>query len=124
MGKKERHPDDGDRYYDLFDDWDLIVASLLQQYGIRVYSQEFRAMKWLEISALIAGIGPETPLGRIVAIRAETDKDRIKEFSDGQKQIWRSWRSKLAEQKTEADLTAVLDMFKSGFIKTAGGADG
>lgn len=124
MGKKERYPDDGDRYYDLFDDWDLIVASLLQQYGIRVYSQEFRAMKWLEISALIAGIGPETPLGRIVAIRAETDKDRIKEFSDGQKQIWRSWRSKLAEQKTEADLTAVLDMFKSGFIKMAGGADG
>ena len=92
-------PANGERYYDLFDDWELIVSSLLQQYGIRVYSTEFKRMKWAELSALIAGIGPDTPLGRIVSIRAESDKDRIKEFTPDQKRIWSAWRKKLAGQK-------------------------
>ena len=37
-------------YYDLFEDWDLIVSSVLEQYGIRIYSAEFKGMKWLEFS--------------------------------------------------------------------------
>lgn len=112
-------PANGERYYDLFDDWDLIVSSLLQQYGIRVYSTEFKRMKWTELSALIAGIGPDTPLGRIVSIRAESDKDRIKEFTPDQKRIWSAWRKKLAGQKTKQDMEQMLDMFKTGFIKAA-----
>lgn len=28
-------------YYDLFEDWDLIVSSVPEQYGIRIYSAEF-----------------------------------------------------------------------------------
>ena len=79
-------------YYDLFEDWDLIVSSVLEQYGIRIYSAEFKGMKWLEFSALISGIGPDTALGRVVAIRAETDKEVIKHFSDDQRRIWREWR--------------------------------
>lgn len=112
-------PANGERYYDLFDDWDLIVSSLLQQYGIRVYSTEFKRMKWTELSALIAGIGQDTPLGRIVSIRAESDKDRIKEFTPDQKRIWSAWRKKLAGQKTKQDMEQMLDMFKTGFIKAA-----
>lgn len=112
-------PANGERYYDLFDDWELIVSSLLQQYGIRVYSTEFKRMKWDELSALIAGIGPDTPLGRIVSIRAESDKDRIKEFTPDQKRIWSAWRKKLAGQKTKQDMEQMLDMFKTGFIKAA-----
>lgn len=117
-------PVDREPYYDLFDDWDLIVSSLLQQYGIRIYSTDFRQMKWVELSALIAGIGPDTPLGRIVSIRAETDKDRIKEFTPDQKSIWSNWRKRLAGQKTEEDMAAALDMFKTGFIRMAGDVDG
>ena len=112
-------PANGERYYDLFDDWELIVSSLLQQYGIRVYSTEFKRMKWAELSALIAGIGPDTPLGRIVSIRAESDKDRIKEFTPDQNRIWSAWRKKLAGQKTKQDMEQMLDMFKTGFIKAA-----
>lgn len=112
-------PANGERYYDLFDDWELIVSSLLQQYGIRVYSTEFKRMIWAELSALIAGIGPDTPLGRIVSIRAESDKDRIKEFTPDQKRIWSAWRKKLAGQKTKQDMEQMLDMFKTGFIKAA-----
>lgn len=113
------NPANGERYYDLFDDWDLIVSSLLQQYGVRIYSIEFKRMKWAELSALIAGIGPDTPLGRIVSIRAESDKDRIKEFTPDQKRIWSAWRKKLAGQKTKQDMEQMLDMFKTGFIKAA-----
>lgn len=121
MGQMMRRslPANGERYYDLFDDWDLIVSSLLQQYGIRVYSTGFKRMKWAELSALIAGIGPDTPLGRIVSIRAESDKDRIKEFTPDQKRIWSAWRKKLAGQKTKQDMEQMLDMFKTGFIKAA-----
>lgn len=117
-------PANEESYYDLFDDWDLIVSSLLQQYGVRIYSIEFKRMKWAELSALIAGIGPDTPLGRIVSIRAESDKDRIKEFTPDQKRIWSNWRKQLAGQKTQEDLKATLDMFKAAFIRMAGGADG
>lgn len=110
-----------DPYYDLFGDWDLIVSSLLSQYGIRIYSQTFKEMKWDEFSALLSGIGPDTPLGRVVAIRAETDKEIIKNFSSDQKRIWSEWRRKLAGQKSEADVMAALDAFKTAFINIAGG---
>ena len=46
---------------------------------------------------MIAGIDPETPLGRIVAIRAETDKNVIKNFNRDQKRIYDAWRNRKAE---------------------------
>lgn len=114
------HPASSESYYDLFDDWDLIVSSMLEQYGIRIYSAEFKAMKWLEFSALLSGIGPDTALGRIVAIRAETDKEVIKNFSDDQRRIWREWRKHSAEQKSETEIVNYLELFKTAFINMAG----
>ena len=37
-------------------------------------------MKWEEFRDLLVGIGPDTALGRVVAIRAETDQKIIKKF--------------------------------------------
>lgn len=118
------HPAGSESYYDLFEDWDLIVSSVLEQYGIRIYSREFKEMKWLEFSALISGIGPDTALGRIVAIRAETDKEVIKNFSDDQRRIWREWRNKSAKQKSEEEVQDYLEMFKTAFVKMAGDHNG
>jgi hypothetical protein len=111
-------------YYDLFEDWDLIVSSVLEQYGIRIYSTEFKGMKWLEFSALISGIGPDTALGRVVAIRAETDKEVIKHFSDDQRRIWREWRNKSAKQKSPEEVQNYLEMFKAAFVRMAGDSGG
>lgn len=54
-------------------------------------------MPWKEFSALLSGLAPETPLGRIVGIRAETDKEVIKNFSKEQKRIYCAYQKKRAE---------------------------
>ena len=41
---------------------------------------------------MIAGLAPETALGRVVAIRSETDKDIIKHFTKDQRKIYDNWR--------------------------------
>lgn len=89
-----------DPYYDLFEDWDLIVSSFLTQYGLRIRTKEFESVTWDEFRSLLAGIAPETPLGRIVAIRSETDKNVIKNFTRDQKRIYDSWRDSQAAAMT------------------------
>ena len=78
-------------------------------------------MKWDEFRDLLAGLGPETSLGRIVAIRAEDDEDMLKHFTKEQHRIRNEWRSKRAERVSEDELAAVLEQFKNAFISMAGG---
>ena len=47
--------------------------------------------------SLLAGLSPETPLGRIVAIRSETDKNVIHNFTRDQKRIYDEWREREVE---------------------------
>lgn len=86
-----------DPYYDLFEDWDLIVSSFLSQYGLRIRTREFESVSWDEFKSLLTGIAPDTALGRMVAIRSETDKDVIKHFTRDQKRIYDEWRNRKAE---------------------------
>lgn len=95
-----RNREKNDPYYDLFEDWDLIVSSFLSQYGLRIRTKEFETVSWDEFCSLLAGISPETALGRIVAIRSETDKDVIKHFTRDQKRIYDEWRNRKAEAMT------------------------
>ena len=78
-------------------------------------------MKWSEFSALLAGIGPDTPLGRIVAIRAEDDAEVLKNFTREQKRIRNEWLSRRAKQVSEKEMKNVLEGFKNAFIAMAGG---
>ena len=84
------HPADREADYDLFDDWNLIEASFLKQYGIRLRNDD--DMSYQEFCSLLSGIMPDTPLGQIVAIRSEKDSKKIKNFTKEQKRIWREWR--------------------------------
>lgn len=104
----------------MIEDFDLIVSSFQSQYGIRL-SRELKGMKWDEFRDLLVGIGPETPLGRIVAIRAEDDEDMLKHFTKEQHRIRNEWRKKQANKVTEEEFTAVLKQFKNAFISMAGG---
>ena len=83
--------------------------------------KEFKDMQWDEFKALLAGISPETALGRVVAIRAENDKNILKNFTPEQHKIRSEWRKKQAQTRTEEDLKNVLDGFKEAFIAMAGG---
>lgn len=76
----------------------MIVSSFQTQYGIRIYSDVFKTMKWDEFKALVSGLSADTPLGRLVSIRAENDKDILKHFTKEQKRIRNEWRSRSAQQ--------------------------
>lgn len=78
-------------------------------------------MKWSEFRALLCGLSPETPLGRIVSIRAEDDKEVLKHFSKEQKRIRSEWRNKGAKKVSEEELETMLEQLKQGFIALAGG---
>ena len=77
----EEDQESSDPYYDLIDDFDLIVSSFQSQYGLRLSKEIPAGMPWDEFSDLLSGIGPDTALGRIVAIRAEEDEEILKHFT-------------------------------------------
>lgn len=93
----------------------MIVSSFLTQYGLRIRTKEFESVSWDEFKSLIAGIDPDTPLGRVVAIRAETDKNVIKNFNKDQKRIYNAWRNRKAETMPQAtyeqEMKALEKMF-------------
>ena len=84
-------------YYDLFDDYGLIEASFAQQYGIRLRNED--DMTWDEFCNLLSGLNGYTPLGNIVRIRSEKDRETIKKFSPEEKRIYTEWRKKQFEEK-------------------------
>lgn len=87
-------------YYDLIDDWDLIVSSFLSQYGIRLSTKQFETVSWDEFISLLKGISPDTALGRVVEIRAEKNKDILKNFTPDQMRIHEEWARRNAEKMT------------------------
>lgn len=79
----------GESYYDLIEDWELIESSFVMQYGIRLRQND--DMSWNEFCSLLTGIMYDTPLGRVVSIRAEKDQKVIKNFSEEEKRIRNEW---------------------------------
>lgn len=91
----------GDDYYDIFEDWDLIEASFVQQYGIRLRHERY--MPWGEFTTLLSGLNYKTPFGQIVSIRSEKDHERLKLFTPEQKRIRNEWLTKKAKEKVKDD---------------------
>lgn len=83
----------------------MIISSFLSQYGLRIRTKEFESVSWDEFKSLLAGMAPETALGRMVAIRSETDKDVIKHFTREQKRIYDDWRNRKAERTKQEPQT-------------------
>lgn len=73
------------------DDYDLIEASFLSQYGIRLKTAELDFDEFLNLTSCLM---PDTPLGQIVAIRSETDGNVISKFTDGQRKIYNDWKNR------------------------------
>lgn len=113
-----------DPYYDLIDDFGLIVSSFQSQYGIRLSRELPAGMKWDEFRDLLVGIGPNTALGRIVSIRAEEDEDILKNFTQEQHRIrneWKRKRARILEKMTDrTEMEADLAGIKAAFMRMAG----
>lgn len=77
-------------------------------------------MEWREFSALLSGIMPETPLGQIIQIRSEEDKDILKNFTTEQKRIRSEWRSRFAKKVSEKDAEAAIKEFQQMMAKAFG----
>lgn len=121
---EKKNRESSDPYYDLIDDFDLIISSFQSQYGIRLSRELPEGMKWEEFRDLLVGIAPDTALGRIVSVRAEDRKEYLENFTPEQHRIRNEWKSKHAEfiknHTTKEQMDAQLDAMKMAFMRMAG----
>ena len=87
------------------EDYPLIEASFLEQYGIRLNETK---MSWREFSDLISCLSADTALGRVVAIRSEKDPEILKNFTRGQKEIREEWTKNHRKEQSEAEYKASM----------------
>lgn len=72
-------------------------------------------MTWSEFATLLSGLMPDTPLGQIISIRAETNKDIIKGFTKEQKKIQNDWKLKQSKYIDKASYDDAMNSFKAMF---------
>lgn len=77
-------------------------------------------MSWMEFRALLTGIAPDTALGRVVSIRAENDRETLKQFTPEMNRIRNEWRSRMAKKKKADESQAFLASMKDAFMAMAG----
>lgn len=73
-------------------------------------------MKWTEFASLLSGIGADSPLGRLIQIRLEDDKEVLKHYTSSQRKIRSQWRSKRAKTVSKEDLDSFLNNMKNIFL--------
>ena len=96
-----------ENWYDMEDDWELIASSLKTQYGYSI-RKEINDMNWAELSSDISGLMADTPLGNIVQIRSEDDKEKLKYFTQEQKNIRWKYRMKIAQNVDKEEYKKVI----------------
>lgn len=70
------------------------------------------SLEWDEFLNLLGGLLPETPLGRVVAIRKENDPEVLKKFTPEQKKIRNEW---LRKSTTEIGYEDMMKNFEAMF---------
>ena len=105
-------------WYDIEEDWSLIEASFLMQYGIRL--RAVNDMSYDEFCSYLSGIMPDTPLGNVVRIRSETDKELLESFTPEQRKIRSDWLGRQASEKSDEDTQEYLKNILKAFKDLAG----
>ena len=114
-----KNQSNNESWYDLEDDWELVASSLKKQYGYSV-RKEIENMSWAELCSDISGLMHDTPLGNIVQIRSEDDKERLKNFTQEQKNIRWEYRNKMAQKMDKEEFKKVITEFQKMFKEMAG----
>lgn len=82
-------------------DWDKIVSSFAQQYGIRL-QKEYDSIACSEFRYLLSNLNDDTSLGYVVRIRSEKNPKKIREMTNNEKEIrakWNEFRTKNKKQE-------------------------
>ena len=85
----------------------------MSQYGIRLKTAELQFDEFLNLTSCLM---PDSPLGQIVAIRAETDGDIIRNFTAAQRKIHDDWARRDVlknEQKYTDSMDRLFAMLKA-----------
>lgn len=114
-----KNQSNSENWYDLEEDWELIASSLKTQYGYSI-RKEINNMSWAELSSDISGLMGDTPLGNIVQIRSEDDKERLKNFTQDQKNIRWKYRMKMAQNVDQEEFKKVITDLQKAFKEMAG----
>lgn len=77
-------------------------------------------MPWEEFKQLLSGISSDTPLGRVVSIRSETDRKVLRRFTKEQRRIRNEWMRRKVKRVSESDMNKILEGFKKMFTDMAG----
>lgn len=78
-------------------------------------------MHYADYKQLLAGLMEDTPLGQVVLIRRENDKDRLRHFTKAEHRIRNEWREFLAAEKKKdpvllsGEMSRLEDMFRKMF---------
>ena len=97
-------------------DWDLIVSSFAQQYGIRLY-YEYENMSCEEFRQLLSGLNGDTPLGYVVQVRAEKDPKKIRKMTAHEKKIRSDWAAFKTKSKTQQKVELKTEDISKVFSK-------
>lgn len=72
-------------------------------------------MSWSEFATLLSGLMPDTPLGQMISIRSETNRDIIKNFTKEQKKIQSEWKRRQAKTIDKESYDDAMNSFKAMF---------
>lgn len=100
----------------------LIEQSIATQYGILPKDQE--ELPYSEWAKLVSGLMDNTPLGKVVQTRSETDPKIIAGMNAWQKRIRADWQSFLAQkaaQQPKQDMMAQMAALEAMFANAFGG---
>lgn len=114
-----KNQSNSEAWYDFEEDWELIASSLKTQYGYSI-RKEIDNMDWAELCSDISGLMGETPLGNIVQIRSEDDKERLKSFTQEQKNIRWKYRMKMAQNVDQEEFKKAITDLQKAFKEMAG----
>ena len=77
-------------------------------------------MSWDEFCDLLAGLDPETPLGRMIRIRTENDEGVLEHFTPEMRSIRNEWQKKIASERSEQEMKEFLSSMNEIFKRMAG----
>ena len=114
-----KNQSNSEAWYDFEEDWELIASSLKTQYGYSI-RKEIENMSWAELSSDISGLMGDTTLGNIVQIRSEDDRERLKNFTQDQKNIRWKYRMKMAKNVDQEEFKRTIADLQKAFKEMAG----
>lgn len=81
-------------------------------------------MSWGEFVTLLGGLMDNTPLGKVISIRSENNKDILKNFTKEQHRIRNEWRSRyiskiitVSKEDAARQVQMFQEMCKAAFKK-------